>query len=306
MLLGPRLKPGDRVRIVSPSSPPDPEKVAYGINLIRSWGLSPELGHHVFDRHGHYLAGTDEDRLADLNDALRDPGVRAIFTTRGGKGAYRIAHALDFEAARRDPKPLVGYSDTTILHLALWRQCQVAGFHGPYAAWDRKYYGDEAAVRLRRALMDPAPVTIHRDRNEITAKVVVEGKASGVLVGGSLDAIGTAVGWACPSFSGAILFVEAIDTFIGEIDRTVTQLKRSGCLDGLAGVAVGQFIRSAEPARGKWSVIDVLYDHFGGMGIPVLGGLPIGHGSQPPTIPLGAMATLDTAAGCLTIAPGVL
>lgn len=222
------------------------------------------------------------------------------------KGAYRIAHALDFEAARRDPKPLVGYSDTTILHLALWSRCQLAGFHGPYAGWDPKYYGSEAAVRLRQALMDPAPVTIYRDRNEITAKVVVEGKASGVLMGGNLGAIGTAVGWACPSYSGAILFIEAIDTYIGEIDRTLTQLKRSGCLDGLAGVAVGQFIRSAEPARGKWSVIDVLYDHFGEMGIPVLGGLPIGHGPQPPTVPLGTMATLDTTAGCLTVEPAVL
>jgi muramoyltetrapeptide carboxypeptidase len=259
----------------------------------------------VFDRHGHYLAGTDEDRLADLNNALRDPGVRAIFCTRGGKGAYRIAHALDFEAARRDPKPLVGYSDTTFLHLALWRRCQLVGFHGPYSGWDRKYYGNEAAAQLRQALMDPAPVTIHQDRNEITAKVVVEGKVSGVLMGGTLGAIGIAVGWACPSFSGAILFIEAIDAFIGGIDGTLTQLRRSGCLDGLAGVAVGQFIRSAEPARGKWSVIDVLYDHFGGMGIPVLGGLPIGHGPQPPTVPLGTMATLDTTAGCLTIEPGV-
>lgn len=84
-MLGPRLKQGDRVRIVSPSSPPDPEKVAYGADLIGSWGLRAEIGAHAFDRHGHYLAGKDEARLADLNDALRDPGVRAIFCTRGGK-----------------------------------------------------------------------------------------------------------------------------------------------------------------------------------------------------------------------------
>lgn len=265
-----------------------------------------EIGTHAFDRMGHFLAGKDEDRVGDLNDAFRDPGVRAIFCSRGGKGAYRIAHALDFEAACRDPKPLVGYSDTTILHLALWRQCQLVGFHGPHAGWDRKYYGNEAAIRLRHALMDPAPLTIHQDRNEITAKVVVEGKATGNLMGGNLGMIGRAVGWACPSFAGAILFIEAIDTFIGGIDGTLTQLRRSGCLDGLAGVAVGQFIRSAEPVRGKWSVIDVLYDHFGSMGIPVLGGLPIGHGPRPPTVPLGTVATLDTTAGTLMIEPGVL
>jgi muramoyltetrapeptide carboxypeptidase len=279
--------------------------VALGARILESWGLQVEIGPHVFDRHGHYLAGRDEDRLADINDALRDPGVRAIFSTTGGKGAYRIAHGLDFQAAVHDPKPLIGYSDITILHLALWQQCQVAGFHGPYVSWDRDYYGADAADRLRRALMEPAPLAIHQDCDEITAKIVIEGKASGILIGGNLEMVGRAIGWVCPSFSGAILVIEAVDTFIGGIDGTLTQLRRSRCLDGLAGVAVGQFIRSAEPARGKWSVIDVLYDHFGDMGIPVLGGLPIGHGPHPPTIPLGTMATIDTASRTLTIEPGV-
>src|SRR4026209_2861685 len=90
-----RLRPGDRVRIVSPSSPPERTSVERGARILEGWGLRVEFGRHAFDQHGHFLAGRDEDRLADLNDALRDPGVRAIFTTRGGKGAYRIAHALD-------------------------------------------------------------------------------------------------------------------------------------------------------------------------------------------------------------------
>jgi len=305
MLTGPRLRAGDRVRLVSPASTPEREKVAYGAAMLEGWGLRVEMGAHVFDRHGHFLAGKDDDRLADVNDALRDPGVRAIFSTTGGKGAYRIAHALDFAAALGDPKPLIGYSDITILHLALWRQCRLAGFHGPHAGWDRKYYGDDPAEKLRRALMAPEPVTIRRDPREITSKVVIEGAASGILMGGNLSMIGRGVGWACPNFAGAILLIEAVDTFIGQIDGTLTQLRRAGCLDGLRGVAVGQFIRSAEPKTGKWSVIDVLYDQLGGLGVPVLGGLPIGHGPRPPTVPLGTMATLDTTAGTLTVDPGV-
>jgi muramoyltetrapeptide carboxypeptidase len=150
--------------------------------MLSDWGLTVEVGDHAFDREGHYLAGRDEDRLADLNDA---------------------------------------------------------------------------------------------------------------------------VGWACPSFAGAILLIEDIDKFIGGIDRGLTQLLRSGVLDGLKGVAVGQFIRSAEPSRGKWSVLDVLRDRLLPLGVPVLGGLPIGHGPDPWTIPLGTMATLDTTAGTLTIEPGV-
>ncbi|HEY3454331.1 MAG TPA: LD-carboxypeptidase [Bryobacteraceae bacterium] len=305
ILKPPRLQQGDRVRFVSPASTPDREEVTLGARMLESWGLRVEFGAHCFDKLGHFLAGSDEDRLADINDALRDPGVRAIITTRGGKGAYRIAHALDFAAARNNPKPLVGYSDITILHLALWRECRITSFHGPHGGWQRDYFGDDAAEKLRRALMEPEPVIIHQDRREITAKVIIDGAASGTLLGGNLNVIGRSVGWACPSFAGSILLIEAIDTYIGQIDATLTQLRRSGCLDGLKGVAVGQFIRSAEPKPGKWSVIDVLYDQLGELGVPVLGGLPIGHGPHPPTVPLGTMATLDTAAGTLTIDPAV-
>src|SRR6185369_1877568 len=103
------------------------------------------------------------------------------------------------------------------------------------------------------------------------------------------------VGWACPSFDGAILLLEDVDKYIGRIDRALTQLLRSGCLAGLRGVAVGQFLRCAEEAPGKWSIVDVLYDRLAPLGVPVLGGLPIGHGPHPPTVPLGTTATLDTA-----------
>jgi muramoyltetrapeptide carboxypeptidase len=153
--------------------------------------------------------------------------------------------------------------------------------------------------------MEPQQVTIHQDPTEITATVCLPGTASGVFMGGNLTVIGRSIGWACPSFSGAILFLEAVDTEIGQIDGVLTQLRRAGCLDGLKGVAIGQFIRSAEPKPRKWSVIDVLYDHFGALGIPVLGGLPIGHGPQPPTVPLGTIAIIDSANRTLTIQPGL-
>jgi muramoyltetrapeptide carboxypeptidase len=305
-LKGPRLRPGDRVRVVSPSSPPERKSVERGVKILEEWGLKVELGEHAFDTHGHYLAGRDEDRLADVNDALRDPGVRAVFTTRGGKGAYRIAHALDFEACRNDPKPLIGYSDTTYLHLALWKQGGVVGLHGPYVGWDKGYNGRDAAVRLRAALFEPTAQVVHQDSRELSAEVTTHGAATGFLVGGNFGCIARAVGWACPSFDGAILLLEAVDMFIGEMDGALTQLRRSGCLEGLKGVAVGQFVRSGEPRRGKWSFIDVLRDQLAALGVPVLGGLPIGHGPCPATVPLGALATLDADAGTLTIEPGVV
>jgi muramoyltetrapeptide carboxypeptidase len=283
------------VRFVSPASPPDRDEVERGARIVESWGLRVELGRHIFERHGHYLAGRDEERLADLNDALRDPGVRAIFTTRGGKGSYRIAHALDFEAAARDPKPLIGYSDITILHLALWQRARVGGIHGPYPP--------NVGEGLRRMLMAPEALTVRRDDRELTSRVTIAGGATGTLMGGSLALLARSVGWACPNFSGCILLLEAIDMFIGQIDSALVQLRRSGCLEGVAGVAIGQFIRSAEAARGKWSALDVLSGTLGELGVPVLGGLPIGHGPTAVAVPLGTMATLDTATGTLTVEP---
>jgi muramoyltetrapeptide carboxypeptidase len=172
--------------------------------------------------------------------------------------------------------------------------------------WNDDYYGPSAATALRQALMSPAPITIPQDPDDPMACIVIGGTAQGVLMGGNISLIGTAVGWACPSFDGAILLLEAVDTPIGRIDSTLTQLSKSGLLTGVRGVAVGQFIRSAEQVRpGKWSAIDVIRDHFGPLGIPVLGGLPIGHGPRPPTVPLGTRAVLDASARTLTVEPGV-
>ena len=301
----PRLMPGDRVRIVSPASTPNRDFVARGVELLTSWGLRVELGDHVFDEWG-YMAGRDEDRAADLNRAFRDPGVRAIIATRGGKGAYRIVDDLDFAAVRRDPKPLVGFSDITHLHLALWARCALAGLHGPFANWSDEWSGPACAEALRRALMTADPIVVRRDFGEVTAAVGIDGIATGPLAGGNLDAIRTETGAGLPSLRGAILFLEhQKGTGLGEVDRALTQLMRSGALDGLHGVALGQFLGFEETAAGGWTIIDVLRDRLSRLGVPVLGGLAVGHGPHPPTIPLGTQAAIDTAAGTLTVEPAV-
>jgi muramoyltetrapeptide carboxypeptidase len=271
------LQPGNRVKVVSPASTPDRAKVARGVELLTSWGLIVEIGEHVFDQLGHYLAGTDEDRLADLNEAFRDPGVRAVFTSTGGKGAYRIANSIDFDAVRRDPKPLVGFSDVTFLHQALFRNCQLVTFHGPFTGWDDDYYGPRSAEALRNALMTTRPVFLQCQANTATTPLTTEGRVSGPLLGGNLRAIGQSVGWG-PGFDGAILLIEAVDMMPGEMDGVLTQLLNSGVLNRVGGVAVGEFIRSGEPGPGKWSFLDILDDRLSRLGVPILGGLPIGHG----------------------------
>lgn len=265
---------------------------------LESWGLIAEVGKHALDQWG-YLAGRDEDRLSDLNDAFRDPGVRAVIATTGGAGAYRIADGIDFDAVRGDPKPLVGFSDITSLHLALWRHCGLAGIHGFLA-------GARSAAATRRLLMSSEPTTLYRDPRAMTVAAEVPGVATGELVGGHLGTIAHAIGAGLPSLAGTVLLLEAERSIgLGQIDRQLTQLIRSGSLRGVRGVALGRFPGFEDYTDRGWTLVDVLADRLGSLGVPVLGGLDIGHGADPLSVPLGPLAVLDTDAGTLTVGPAV-
>jgi len=171
------LRPGDLVRLLSPASYPDKGWVQTSTEILTGWGLRVDAGKHVLAEHG-YMAGHDQDRLDDVNAAYRDPDVRAIVTTRGGAGAYRILDGLDIDAVRHDPKPLVGLSDITYLHLTLWPQARMPGIHGCIA-------GPRAASTVRRLLMTDQPSVLHRDDRTYTAALSTRGQATGFLMGGS-------------------------------------------------------------------------------------------------------------------------
>ncbi|MFD4641560.1 LD-carboxypeptidase [Lentzea sp. NPDC058436] len=279
---------------MSPASFPEQEDLAESVRVLESWGLVVEIGEHALDRRG-YMAGRDADRLADLNDAYRDPGVRALFATRGGAGAYRIAHDLDFDAVRADPKPLVGFSDITSLHLALWKHCRVTGIHGFLS-------GARSAASTRSLLMETEPAVLHRDPSAFTAAVRVGGAATGNVVGGHLGTLAWSVGTGLLDLDGTILFVEAPRAVgLGHVDRQLTQLIRSGSLRGVRGVALGRFPGFEDYTDRDWSVLDVLRDRLEALDVPVAGGIDVGHGDQPLSLALGPVAELDADAGTLTI-----
>ncbi len=302
MLMPPSLRSGDKVRFVSPASSPDRDKVLRNAEILNGWGLTVDFGEHTF-RKWNYLAGTDEERLSDLNAALRDTDVRAIFTTRGGKGSYRIADQLDFAAARRDPKFVIGFSDITALHLILLRHCHQVGVHGAFSIGP----GEDSVSSythdsLRQALMTTGDIIIAARAEEPTSRLTTEGTAEGRLIGGNLDMVAASAGWALPDMHGAILLLEAIGLYPGQVDRQMTMLRKAGYLDGLAGVAVGQFT-DFEFDR-PYSVIDILREHLAELNVPILGGLPLGHGDSPASVFLGAVAELDAKAGILAIRRG--
>jgi muramoyltetrapeptide carboxypeptidase len=302
VLLPPGLNSGDRVRLVSPASTPSEDGVHQFASILESWGLHVEFGEHVFSEIG-YLAGTDEERLADMNEALRDGGVRAIFATRGGRGSYRIADRLDFRAAAANPKFVVGFSDITALHLALFRACRLVGMHGALSSWNATSINRESADRLRSALTTTNPIVVHTDPSESTSSLTTQGQAVGRLIGGNLDTLSICSGRALPSLDGCILVIEAIQMGLGQVDRQLTMLTKAGHLKGIQGIAVGQFTNFDAVVNG-WSILDVLRDHFNRLGVPVLGGLPIGHGVNAKTIPIGTHAILDADRGTLQAAAG--
>ena len=275
------------------------------VKVLEGWGFRAEVASHALDERGP-MAGRDEDRAADLNDAFSDPGVRAIVAITGGMGSYRIADHLDFAALRVDPKPIVGFSDITNIHLAVWKHCRLATIHGCLA-------GARALASVHALLTKSAPLAIPCNPTALSAAITVAGRARGPLIGGNLRELAGSAGAGLPNLDGAILLIEDLrHVGIGQVDRNLTQLRRSGALDRVAGIALGLFDDFAGYLDRGWSIIDVLGDRLTDLGIPVLGGLDIGHGGRGNdggpdqyAVALGAMAELDVGAGTLTVGPCV-
>lgn len=296
MLFPVPLRPGDLIRFVSPASSAPRAEVEESAELLRGLGYAVDFGPNAFNKL-NYLAGTDEERLADLNGALRDPKVRAIFATRGGKGSYRIAEQLDFAAARRDPKWLIGFSDITALHLALLREGVGGAIHGALRHDARDTTDSPGGPSLTMLLAGIIPVSIAALATEPTSALSNGRSAEGRLIGGNLDMVTTCAGWALPPLDGAILLLEAVNMFMGQIDRQLTLLRKGGHLNGLAGIALGQFT-DINPS-GSWTIVDLLRQHLEPLDLPILGGLPLGHAENSHSFPLGRLSRLDGGAGVM-------
>lgn len=294
------LRPGDTVALVSPSGPVPAERLDAAVAVLTGWGLSVRVGEHALARD-RYLAGADRQRLADLNAALADPEVRGVLTIRGGYGMQRIIDGVDLEPLRRDPKLVMGFSDVTALLLAIWRETGLATVHGPVAAQFDRGADTPTALAAYAALFGTGPVTLTPDPMEATSAVRVPGTATGPLIGGNLCLLAASAGTRhAPDLTGAVLLLEEVAEVPYRVDRLLTQLLRAGMLDGVAGVAVGQFTDCADGWPG--TVADVLAERLGGLGVPVLGGLPIGHGPENTAVGHGCAAVLDADTGTLTVA----
>ncbi len=297
VLLPRALKPGDRVAVVSPAGPlKDREALERGLDRLRRWKLEPVVGRHVMDNFG-YLAGQDAVRAADLQAAINDPKLRAIFCTRGGYGITRLLERLDFTALKQDPKPIVGYSDITALLLAVRRTTGLIGFHGPMVATGKDWAFDARTEELQRSLLFDAPKerVFPLDPKEPPPHVMSAGVAEGPLVGGNLSLLAALVGtpWAAVT-NGAIVVIEDTEEAPYRIDRLLTQLIQAGFFVGAAGIVLGDFNKSDAPAGTETTDLAwVLHDRLGGLRLPIAYGFPFGHRGRAWTLPIGARAVLN-------------
>lgn len=286
------LTKGDTVAIVSPASWPEESVPTWIARQVEAWGLRAVIAPHALDHRG-YLAGSDTDRAADLNDAIRDPTVRAVIASVGGCGSFRIVPDVDVQALRADPKMLVGYSDITALH-QVWDAAGVPSLHGAIAGT----HGDH----VRRLLMEDADTVVDADRAALSAELTTTGSVEGPLSGGNLEMLARSVGVVDFDLAGAVLLLEINRAAgLGMVDRALTQLRYSGALDGVVGVALGSIDQFAGYEDRGWTIVDTLRDHFDALGVPVLGGLPLGHVEDLVTVPLGTRAVLDVDRGRLTV-----
>jgi muramoyltetrapeptide carboxypeptidase len=290
------LAEGDAIALVAPASWPEPEHIEETRAVIESWGFRPRLGAHVKDRLG-YLAGDDGARLDDLNEAIRDPEVRAIVCVMGGCGSFRLLHGIDGQALEADPKPLVGYSDITSLH-RVWHQHGVPSLHGAVAGAHRQIVKDVLTGR--------APSPVGMDAGQFGAELTTRGRVSGTLFGGNLEMLARSVGVLDFDLRGHVLLLEINRAAgLGNVDRALTQLIMAGALDGVVGVALGWLSGFEDYVDRDWTIIDVLRERLGVLDVPVLAGLPFGHDPDPRVAPLGVPCTLDADAGLLVLSPAL-
>lgn len=309
MIRPPRVSPGATIGVVTVATPAETRgQVERGVEWWESHGYRVKLGRSTQERGGDF-GGPPELRAADLQEMFADPEVGAIQTTRGGYGTVDVLPLIDYARVADTPKVFVGLSDVTYLHLALARHAGLVTFYGPSLTM----VGVRPAPpllgeRLLRMIQGDGTGPVPYDEEGPYVRALAGGRVSGRLVGGCLPDLSLTIGtpWEIDT-EGAILFFEVQGYGPTFVERYIIHLEQAGKLDAVVGVVVGELPYSGwgEGLGPDWprerTIDDVLDARLGGLGVPVLYGLPVGHGAEMVTVPLGVQATLDADARTLTI-----
>ncbi len=291
MKVPPSLKAGDRVGVVSPARKISAGEMEPALEDLRSWGYEVVLGEAVFASN-HQYAGTDAQRLSDLQSMLDDPTIRAILCSRGGYGSLRIIDRLNWTGMEKAPKWIIGFSDITTLTMDAYNR-GIASIHGPMGiSWN----GQTSDVTSREYLRDVLSGNIPAYSWGVEQPDVTRtGIGTGPIIGGNLSMLSQLLGTKTDfSTKGCILFLEDLDEYLYHIDRMIMHLKRGGKFDQLEGLVIGGFtdLHDNENPFGK-TYQKIIADALPDGGFPVCFSSPIGH--QPPNYPIlhGVEATLS-------------
>ena len=282
------LKVGDRVALVSPSYFKSMDEVEKAAEVLRGWGLVPVVGPNVGKVYLGRYAGTVEERVSDLRWALADTSIKAIICNRGGYGTIHYIDQIPLAEWRAHPKWLVGFSDVTTLH-GLLARAGVMSIHGTMSMFLAKGGTDLNGTLLRDLLMGQVP------RYELPPHPQnIVGHASGILVGGNICTFAPNLGTQADATIGndLILFIEEVEEGMHNIDRQFTILAMNGVLDRCKGIVLGDFT-DCEREFSYESVEAMLHQYIEKYKIPLLCGLPAGHGKVNLPLVMGAPVTID-------------
>jgi len=284
MIIPDYLKPGDRVCLVSPSGKILPEKVNSACHLLEKEGFSVSVAKHAFEQYFQF-AGTDNQRLEDLQHVLDDSDCKAIFCTRGGYGAIRLAGQINFNKFLNKPKWLIGFSDITVLH-ALIQKEGICSIHGAMC----NYYqdGNKPSISYKELIK-----TLKGEKNSVRFPSVPEnreGFASGTLTGGNISILYSLLGTPFEvKTDGKILFIEDLSEYLYHIDRMMYSMKLSGKLKNLKGLVVGQMtkLKDNDSPFGQ-NVREIILNSVKEYNYPVCFNYPAGHVKLNLPLKLGA------------------
>jgi muramoyltetrapeptide carboxypeptidase len=281
------LRPGDAVAVIAPASGFDRASFEAGLEILaRRYRLVYDTG--IFTKH-RYLAGDDARRLHELQAALADPGVGAVFCARGGYGASRLLGHLRHTAPPKDRKPLIGFSDITALHLWLATHRRMS-IHGPVLTQLARLSA-ASHERLFALLESAAPAAALTG-----TETCVAGVAEGRLLGGNLSVLSRLIGTpSMPPLEDTVLLLEDFGERPYRLDRIWTHLQLAGIFSRVQGIVLGTFTQCEEQGA-LYTSAQVLQELAQGTGLPCAAGFPIGHGEHNEPVPLGARVRLDATA----------
>lgn len=287
MTTPPFLKPNDKVGVIATAKRTEPEEIKFGLQTLKSWGLIPVIGANAFKTYG-FLAGTDDERAADLQLMLDDPQIKAVFFTKGGYGTLRIIDRIDWMKFRQNPKWLVGYSDITLLHSHVHN----FGIQSLHAVMLQGYPKStpESVESIRNALFGEGLAYSFPSAPDNRMRESI----SGQLVGGNLSMLYAIIGSGSDiDTKGKILFIEDIDEYLYHYDRMLLSLKRAGKLAGLKAIILGSMVDIKESTipfgRNERQMI---LEHTAEYGYPVIFDFPAGHVSDNHALLFGAKVTI--------------